>query len=401
MTTRILIPKPATTTTMRAGAERARTVVAVAFLAALLTATPAQADLADEIKDRIDLALDWLVPTTYHEDAGFYMPGEPHWFWVFDTAQVVWLLDWLEEQEWDVAEYKGEVENARAFLDAARADDGSWYWEGPSDVYRDTETTALASLLAPSPESDQWIVDHQLADGHWDELAPTVEDQDYPTSTGFAMYAATCRNYEVDFAKAYEWYASRSEADWYPSGDFYKTRFYATYLLGSLARLRDDFPDEARVKLREIVTFYHDGNGSFEGRTMDDNPSAIIPVAMAMQTAQQLDDPELEDEVFLAGTFLRDNFADDHWDGGTYTPDWEKDESIFATVHAIRALAIAYFDLLGIDYDPCVNRVTPGEDDDDAADDDDTVDDDSGDDDGDGTSEDGADSDDDDRSCCG
>ncbi|MCL4234768.1 MAG: terpene cyclase/mutase family protein, partial [Deltaproteobacteria bacterium] len=297
------------TTTRPAVAERMTAGALLIVFAVLAVAVPARADLADDIRERIDIALGWLVPTNYHEDAGFYAPHQPHWFWVFDTVQVVWLLDWLEEQGWDVAEYTDEVENARAFLDDARAEDGSWYWEGPSEIHRDTETTALASLLAPSPLSDQWIVDHQLPDGHWDELAPTVEDQDYPTSTGFAMYAATCRNYDVDFEKAYEWYESRSEADWYPSGDFYKTRFYATYLLGSLAKLRDDFPDEARVKLREIVTYYHDGNGSFEGRTMDDNPSAIIPVAMAMQTAIQLDDPALEDEIYLAGVYLRENFA--------------------------------------------------------------------------------------------
>ncbi len=381
---------------------------AVLAVCLLSIAAPVRADLADEIRERIDLALGWLVPTTYHEDAGFYMPDEPHWFWVFDTVQVVWLLDWLEEQGWDVAEYMDEVENARAFLDAARADDGSWYWEGPSELHRDTETTALASLLAPSPLSDQWIVDHQLPDGHWDELAPTVEDQDYPTSTGFAMYAATCRNYQVDFAKAYEWYQGLDEADWYPSGDYYKTRFYATYLLGSLAKLRDDFPDAGRVKLRELITYFHDGNGSFEGRTMDDNPSAIVPVALAMQTAIQLDDPDLEDEIYLAGLYLRENFAGDHWDRGTYTPDWEKDESLFATVHAIRALALAYFDLLGVDYDPCVNRVVPGDDDDDddgdddtTDDDDDLLDDDSGGDDDVGAGDDDAGSGDDGKSCCG
>lgn len=391
------------TTTRPAVAERMTAGALLIVFAVLAVAVPARADLADDIRERIDIALGWLVPTNYHEDAGFYAPHQPHWFWVFDTVQVVWLLDWLEEQGWDVAEYTDEVENARAFLDDARAEDGSWYWEGPSEIHRDTETTALASLLAPSPLSDQWIVDHQLPDGHWDELAPTVEDQDYPTSTGFAMYAATCRNYDVDFEKAYEWYESRSEADWYPSGDFYKTRFYATYLLGSLAKLRDDFPDEARVKLREIVTYYHDGNGSFEGRTMDDNPSAIIPVAMAMQTAIQLDDPALEDEIYLAGVYLRENFAGDHWDGGTYTPEWDKDESLFATVHAIRALAIAYFDLLGIDYDPCVNRVVPGDDDDvdDDLTDDDVGDDDSETNDDDEPSEDDADSDGDDGSCCG
>ncbi|MCL4234757.1 MAG: hypothetical protein KJ042_09575, partial [Deltaproteobacteria bacterium] len=87
----------------------------------------------------------------------------------------------------------------------------------------------------------------------------------------------------------------------------------------------------------------------------------------------------------------------------TYTPEWDKDESLFATVHAIRALAIAYFDLLGIDYDPCVNRVVPGDDDDvdDDLTDDDVGDDDSETNDDDEPSEDDADSDGDDGSCCG
>ncbi len=377
------------------------------LIAAMIAATTVPTSASDDgtvaaIEAAIPDALDWLVDEAWHEGEGFYYAG---WrdFQAWDTALAIWAFLWLSEQGWDAERHRDEIADALEWLETRRHPDGDYFYAGvdvPDEG--DIEITSFAGQILPHPTTDAWIVSGQLEAGNWYAETEVFDPRDYPSLTGHAMFMAACRDLPIDWSSAYDWLTSRTPDDYLPARYYYFTRFYNTYQVSALTRLRDDFPGDARERMVQTLLAFQDENGSFEGRTMDDTPSAIVPVSLALQTALELDDPRLEDVIDRAAGYLLDHLEDRHWFGNQFGPNYAKDESLFATVHAVRALGMLYARLTVGGWDACVRDPESWtiEDDDSADDDaDDDLDDDDVEDDDDDEDLDTKTGDDDDDAC--
>ncbi|MCL4234769.1 MAG: hypothetical protein KJ042_09635 [Deltaproteobacteria bacterium] len=334
-----------------------RTIAILLALTALLVAATAHASDADTIaviEAAIPDALDWLIDEAWHEGEGFYYAG---WrdFHAWDTALAIWAFIWLSEHGWDTERHRDEVVDALAWLETRRHPGGEYFYAGvdvPDEG--DIEITSFAGQIIPHATTDAWIVGEQRKAGNWYAQTEAFDPRDYPSLTGHAMYMAACRELPIDWSAAYDWLMSRTPEDYLPARYYYYTRFYNTYPLSAVARLRPDFPKTAREGMVQALLAFQDEDGSFEGRTMDDTPSAIVPTSLALQTALELDDPRLTDVIDRAAGFLLDHFEDRHWPGNQFGPNYAKDESLFTTVHAARALGMLHARLTGGNWDTCV-----------------------------------------------
>ncbi|MCZ7586910.1 MAG: terpene cyclase/mutase family protein [Deltaproteobacteria bacterium] len=320
-----------------------RRIAAMLSLVTLLAAS-GRAAARDDAPTRaqtagaVERALAWIAAEAYHFNHGFYT----HWdreFWIWDTAVTIGLFDWLEANGWTIDAYRVRVENARAWLASVRRADGSFTYSTPNNPNTCNETTPTAALAVPSKKTDAWIRGAQKPDGHWDVNLPGLSQQDYPSVTALNLYAASCRGADVNFAAAYAWFGAQEIE---PVRNYYSTRFYALFALAAVSSARDDFPDSLRASMTATVLKYADRGGAFEGRTMTDHPSAALSTALALQTALWLDDPELRAVAGRAEEFLvRAQAGDGSFPGGRYSETSTKDETLFTTVNAARALALA------------------------------------------------------------
>jgi hypothetical protein len=297
----------------------------------------------------VDRALAWLAGSCHHEDGSFFLPPYDD-FLTWDTVLVVWLFDGLAGGGFDVSSYADEIADARAWIDAARKPDGSFTFMAPWVKGSCTETTSLAAVVAPDTATDAWLVDQQLPDGHWRYLYDFIDDPDYPSATVHPLYAAACRDLAVDRDAALAWLAAQ---EWEASPNWYSSRFYITYLLAAIGAARGDLPAALSARMREMLLAEQGADGSFEGRTMADDPTAVVATALALETAVALDDDALDPLVRRAALFLLRTFDGDHWRGGRYVEDHPQDVSLFATVHAVRALAMVARRVAGGSFDPC------------------------------------------------